>query len=431
MVDKIGNPGDVSNPITWKEKGNEFFNQGEYQKAIECFIHAIELDPNYLDAWNNLGYTLLKMGKIKEAKSINQKIKEIKSKSIESIPPSESKVGSSVKEPLNTLYSPNAEEMQKNYENGVITHAEYEQYLKDHGGASSPKPLKKIDYSPMVGYFVITILFLSVILFLGLMFTSIFVLDQDIQFTQSNPESIINDYFAAWDSCDADKMYSLLSADAQSVNKKDTIHNTCSSFRMRGVSIEQWEVNKVSIDKDIARVNVLITQNVVGFLKTDNIQFILVNETNRWRIATPLYGNSAILISEINKVYEKIWNRLPTDNELESIQNEIEKGMNQDQIYQYILDLKKQCTIIGNWTRGSDIYYRVYPNHQIEFEYPYHPTWTGNWVQRTEKTYQFYWSESPSPGEPKYVDDVTLSPDCQSISIANNYGDHLGATKVT
>lgn len=71
---------DIDNPLTWKEKGNEYFNQGQYEDAAKCYSHAIELDPDFAEAWNNLGLSLLKLGKIEEAKKCNEKVKELKEK---------------------------------------------------------------------------------------------------------------------------------------------------------------------------------------------------------------------------------------------------------------------------------------------------------------------------------------------------------------
>ncbi|KAF5414220.1 MAG: Photosystem I assembly protein Ycf3 [Candidatus Methanogaster sp.] len=39
----------------WNEKGIDFRDSGEYEKAIECSDKAIELDPNYGDAYNTRG----------------------------------------------------------------------------------------------------------------------------------------------------------------------------------------------------------------------------------------------------------------------------------------------------------------------------------------------------------------------------------------
>jgi tetratricopeptide (TPR) repeat protein len=42
----------------WIQKGDEFFNKGSYDIAIDCYNRAIELDPQYADAWSNHGYVL-------------------------------------------------------------------------------------------------------------------------------------------------------------------------------------------------------------------------------------------------------------------------------------------------------------------------------------------------------------------------------------
>jgi tetratricopeptide (TPR) repeat protein len=39
----------------WTKKGISFAMNGEYQKAIECYDKAIELDPNLAEAYNNRG----------------------------------------------------------------------------------------------------------------------------------------------------------------------------------------------------------------------------------------------------------------------------------------------------------------------------------------------------------------------------------------
>lgn len=85
----------LNNPETWKESGNEFFNKGLYEDAAKCYSHAIELNPEYIDAWNNLGLSLLKLGRTEEANVCNSKIKELKLKLS-----SETKITSQSKEKL-------------------------------------------------------------------------------------------------------------------------------------------------------------------------------------------------------------------------------------------------------------------------------------------------------------------------------------------
>lgn len=71
----------IDDPKIWKESGNEFFNSGHYEEAVKCYAHALELDPAYIDAWNNMGYALLKLGRIEQARQCNEKVKELKAKS--------------------------------------------------------------------------------------------------------------------------------------------------------------------------------------------------------------------------------------------------------------------------------------------------------------------------------------------------------------
>lgn len=39
----------------WKLKGNEYLNKQEYDKALECFIKSLEIDPNYARSIHNMG----------------------------------------------------------------------------------------------------------------------------------------------------------------------------------------------------------------------------------------------------------------------------------------------------------------------------------------------------------------------------------------
>jgi tetratricopeptide (TPR) repeat protein len=44
-------------------KGNGYYYKNEHNKAIQCYDKAIEIDPNYADAWYNKGVTLYRLGK--------------------------------------------------------------------------------------------------------------------------------------------------------------------------------------------------------------------------------------------------------------------------------------------------------------------------------------------------------------------------------
>jgi tetratricopeptide (TPR) repeat protein len=66
------------NPQKWKESGNKFFKKGQYGEAIRCYVHAIEQDPAFIEAWNNLGLALFRIGKVEEAKECDERVKKLK-----------------------------------------------------------------------------------------------------------------------------------------------------------------------------------------------------------------------------------------------------------------------------------------------------------------------------------------------------------------
>lgn len=49
------------------DAGMAEFAQAEFERAIENYRRAVELDPNYFDAWHALGMAYLRAGKIAEA----------------------------------------------------------------------------------------------------------------------------------------------------------------------------------------------------------------------------------------------------------------------------------------------------------------------------------------------------------------------------
>lgn len=64
----------------WKNKGNNFFKQARYEDAITCYNAALAIDPVYIDVLNNKGMALVKLGRIEEAKQINEKLNLLKEK---------------------------------------------------------------------------------------------------------------------------------------------------------------------------------------------------------------------------------------------------------------------------------------------------------------------------------------------------------------
>ena len=51
----------------WYEQGMGEFAMAEFDRAIESYRQAIELDTNYFDAWHAVGMAYLRAGKIAEA----------------------------------------------------------------------------------------------------------------------------------------------------------------------------------------------------------------------------------------------------------------------------------------------------------------------------------------------------------------------------
>ena len=64
--------------IDWKNKGNDLFKKGDYENAIQNYKNALDIDPNYSDAWNNLGLAYIKIGKIDDAKKCQDSMKLLK-----------------------------------------------------------------------------------------------------------------------------------------------------------------------------------------------------------------------------------------------------------------------------------------------------------------------------------------------------------------
>ncbi len=69
----------IEDPEVWKKKGDEFTRQGDFDSAIKCYSAAVESNPEYVAAWNNLGFVFFKQGKIDEAKRVKEKINSIRS----------------------------------------------------------------------------------------------------------------------------------------------------------------------------------------------------------------------------------------------------------------------------------------------------------------------------------------------------------------
>lgn len=64
-------------PQTIKKRGDEFLKIREYNEAIRCYLRAVELDPFYSQAWNNLGYAYVQLGQKEDALHCIIKKKEL------------------------------------------------------------------------------------------------------------------------------------------------------------------------------------------------------------------------------------------------------------------------------------------------------------------------------------------------------------------
>lgn len=58
---------DSADAIRLKQKADTLLKSGDYTGAIQLYMKAIELDPNYEAAWNNMAYSFFRQGKINEA----------------------------------------------------------------------------------------------------------------------------------------------------------------------------------------------------------------------------------------------------------------------------------------------------------------------------------------------------------------------------
>jgi tetratricopeptide (TPR) repeat protein len=70
---------------TWKNRGDEYVGKEKYEEAIQCYAYAVQLDPEFTEAWNNYGYVLVKLGRKDDARKVREKINQIKKKKEETI----------------------------------------------------------------------------------------------------------------------------------------------------------------------------------------------------------------------------------------------------------------------------------------------------------------------------------------------------------
>ena len=67
-----------TNAEDWLKEGNDYFDKGNYSKAIECYDKAIALKPNDAVVYYNKGLTLYNLGKYQEAIACYDKAIELK-----------------------------------------------------------------------------------------------------------------------------------------------------------------------------------------------------------------------------------------------------------------------------------------------------------------------------------------------------------------
>ena len=61
----------------WKNEGNALFLDNNFEDALKSYVKAIEINPNYSDAWNNLTLAYFKLGRVKDAHSCLKKLKDL------------------------------------------------------------------------------------------------------------------------------------------------------------------------------------------------------------------------------------------------------------------------------------------------------------------------------------------------------------------
>lgn len=54
-------------------KGVDFYYKGQYESALKAFDKAIEIKPDYVEAWDGKGYCLSKIGRVDEALELHNK----------------------------------------------------------------------------------------------------------------------------------------------------------------------------------------------------------------------------------------------------------------------------------------------------------------------------------------------------------------------
>lgn len=67
----------TNNANTWQEKGDRFFNKGEWDEAVEAYSSALRLQPALTQAWAGRGGVKLRQGNYEEAlQDLNEALRQ-------------------------------------------------------------------------------------------------------------------------------------------------------------------------------------------------------------------------------------------------------------------------------------------------------------------------------------------------------------------
>ncbi|PKL62241.1 MAG: hypothetical protein CVV31_07220 [Methanomicrobiales archaeon HGW-Methanomicrobiales-2] len=57
----------LKDAVDWHNEGIDLHRSGNYEKAVQCYDRALEIDPKGADVWNNKGVALDALGRYDEA----------------------------------------------------------------------------------------------------------------------------------------------------------------------------------------------------------------------------------------------------------------------------------------------------------------------------------------------------------------------------
>ncbi len=68
---------ELNDPDFWKQGGDDFFNQQDYDKALKCYDVSLSLNARNPDVWNRKGIVFLKSGMVEEALFCRSQLSDI------------------------------------------------------------------------------------------------------------------------------------------------------------------------------------------------------------------------------------------------------------------------------------------------------------------------------------------------------------------